>query len=76
MRKYAGAILSAVAVTAIAALYVLFIFRVIGGDLNGARWARIVVTLAAGFVGGGVIIAMISRIRELRTGQEDAISKY
>lgn len=76
MRKYLGAILAAAVIIALMTLYGLFMFRVIGDDVNGVRIARIIVSAIVVFVVGGVTIALISRIRELRKGQEDAIGKY
>ena len=75
MKKYLPAILSALVVIALAAVYAVFWFFVLD-DADVENVVRIIVALITLFVVVGVGWALISRIRELRGGQEDDLGKY
>ena len=75
MKKYLPAILSALVVILLAAAYAVFWFLVID-DAEIENALRIVISIVSLFVIVGVGWALISRIRELRGGQEDDLGKY
>jgi len=75
MNKTIPAILSALVVILLAAAYAVFWFLVLD-DADVENIMRIVIACVALFVVGGVGWALISRIRELRGGQEDDLGKY
>jgi membrane protein YdbS with pleckstrin-like domain len=75
MNKYLPAILSALVVILLAAAYAVFWFLVID-DAEIENVLRIVIAVVSLFVVVGVGWALISRIRELRGGQEDDLGKY
>lgn len=75
MTKYVAPVLSAIVVIALVAGYALFWFLVLDeADIEQAF--KIIITVVALFVTIGVSAALISRIKELKRGQEDDISKY
>ena len=75
MRKYVAPIVSGLIVMALAVLYAVFYFVILDGiEIEGV--IKIVIASISGFVVIGVGIAIVSRIKELRGGQEDDISKY
>ena len=75
MNKYLPAILSALVVIVLAAAYAVFWFLVID-DAEMVNAVRIIIASISLFVVIGVAWALISRIRELRGGQEDDLGKY
>ena len=75
MSKYVAPILSAFVIMALAVAYALFFFLVLK-DIDVVLVVKIVIATAAGFVVIGIGAALVSRIKELRGGQEDDISKY
>ncbi len=75
MKKYLPAILSALVVIVLAAAYAVFWFLVID-DAEMVNAVRIIIASISLFVVIGVAWALISRIRELRGGQEDDLGKY
>jgi len=75
MNKYMPAILSALVVILLAAAYAAFWFLVID-EADIENIVRIIVAVISLFVVVGVGWALISRIRELKGGQEDDIGKY
>ncbi len=75
MKKYLPAILSALVVIGLAAAYAVFWFLVID-DAEIENVVRIIIASISLFVVIGVAWALISRIRELRGGQEDDLSEY
>lgn len=75
MRNYVAPIVSGLIVMALAVLYAVFYFVILDGiEIEGV--IKIVIASISGFVVIGVGIAIVSRIKELRGGQEDDISKY
>jgi len=75
MKKYLPAILSALIVIVLATAYAVFWFLVID-DAEMVNAVRIIIASISLFVVIGVGWALISRIRELRGGQEDDLGKY
>jgi len=75
MNKYLPAILSALVVIILAAAYAVFWFLVID-EAEMVNAVRIIIASISLFVVIGVAWALISRIRELRGGQEDDLGKY
>ena len=75
MNKYLPAILSALVVIVLAAAYAVFWFLVID-EAEMVNAVRIIIASISLFVVIGVAWALISRIRELRGGQEDDLGKY
>lgn len=75
MNKYLPAILSALVVIVLAAAYAVFWFLVID-DAEMMNVVRIIIASISIFVVIGIAWALISRIRELRGGQEDDLGKY
>ena len=75
MTKYVAPDLSEVVVIALVAGYALFWFLVLD-EADIERTFKIIITVVALFVVVGVSAALISRIKELKRGQEDDISKY
>ena len=75
MKKYLPAILSALVVVVLAAAYAVFWF-VILDDADVVNIVRIIIAVGSLIVVIGVAGALISRIRELRGGQEDDLGKY
>ena len=75
MAKYFGAILAAVVVVGLLVVYALFLFRVIG-PIDTDMTIRVIVGVVVLAIAGGVVAALISRIRELRKGLEDDVGKY
>ena len=75
MGKYVAPVLSALVVIALAAAYGAFFFLVLNeADMEGA--VKYIIAAVVLFVIVGVAIALVSRIRELRRGQENDIGKY
>jgi hypothetical protein len=75
MNKYVGPVVSALVVILLAAAYVVFWIFVLD-KIEMLRFVKIVITVAAVLFICGIGTALFSRIRELRRGQEDDISKY
>jgi len=75
MNKYIPAILSALVVIVLTAAYAVFWFFVLD-EADVENIVRIIVAVISLFVVIGVGWALISRIRELRGGQEDDLGKY
>ena len=75
MSKYVAPVLSAVVVIALVAAYAVFWFLVID-EAEIIRVVKIAITVVALLVTIGVSAALISRIRELKGGQEDDLGKY
>ena len=75
MKKYLPAILSALIVIVLATAYAVFWFLVVD-DAEMVNAVRIIIASISLFVVIGVGWALISRIRELRGGQEDDLGKY
>lgn len=75
MKKYLPAILSALVVIVLAIAYAVFWFLVID-EAEMVNAVRIIIASISLFVVIGVAWALISRIRELRGGQEDDLGKY
>ena len=75
MNRYIAPVISALVVMALAAGYAVFFFLVLN-EINVGHLVKIIVSLVALFVIIGVAAALISRIKELRRGQEDDIGKY
>jgi hypothetical protein len=75
MSKYVPAMLSALVVIVLAAAYALFFFLVID-EAEIENLVKGIIAAAFLFVVAGVAWALISRIRELRGGQEDDLGKY
>lgn len=74
-RPYLPAILSALVVIILAALYATFWFFVLDeAEMVGV--AKGIIAAISLFVVVGVAWALISRIRELRGGQEDDLGEY
>ena len=75
MKGYVAPVVSALVVAGFAAAYAVFFFLVLeGSEVVGViKW---VIAAGALFVAGGMAAAVVSRIRELRGGQEDDIGKY
>jgi hypothetical protein len=74
-RGYAPEILSALVVVLLTAGYAAFVFLALK-EVDVTNAIRIIIALAALFVIGGVGWALVSRIRELKGGQEDDLGKY
>jgi len=74
-RPYLPAILSALVVIILAGAYAAFFFLVID-DADMVGVVKGFVAAISLFVVAGVAWALISRIRELKGGQEDDIGKY
>jgi len=74
-RQYVPAILSALVVIVLAAGYAVFWFFVLD-EAEMVMFVKVFVAAISLFVVAGVAWALISRIRELRGGQEDDIGKY
>ena len=75
MKKYIGAVVSALVVALLVAAYVVFWFYVID-EAEIVTIVKIGITVVALLVIGGIGAALFSRIRELKRGQEDDIGKY
>lgn len=75
MGKYLPAVLSALVVIILAAAYAVFWFLVLD-EADVVNAVRIIVAVVSLLVVVGVAWALISRIRELRGGQEDDLGKY
>ena len=75
VNRYIAPVLSALVVMALAAGYAVFFFLVLN-DISVGRVVKVIITLASLFVIIGVAAALISRIKELRRGQEDDLGKY
>ena len=75
MSKYVAPVVSALVIMALAVLYALFYFFILE-DIDVGRVIKIVIASISGFVIIGIGVALISRIKELRGGQEDDIGKY
>ena len=75
MKKFFPAVLSALIVIVLAAGYAVFWFLVLD-DAEIINAVRIIIASISLFVVIGVAWALISRIRELRGGQEDDLCKY
>ena len=75
MKRYLPAILSALFVAALVAGYALFWFLVLDEAeiLNTVRW---IIGVISFLVVGGLGWAVVSRILELKGGQEDDLGKY
>lgn len=74
-RKYLPAILSALVVIVLTVGYAAFIYLAIL-EVDVTRWIRVLIAAAALFVVVGVGWALVSRIRELKGGQEDDLGEY
>ena len=75
MGKYTAPVLSALVVVVLAGAYGAFLFLVLNGaEIEGV--VRYIIAAVVLFVVIGVAVALISRIRELRRGQEDDIGQY
>lgn len=75
MGKYSGAILSALVVIVAAAAYATLFFLVLD-EIEVVRAVRIGISVVSLLVVIGVTAALVSRIKELRGGQENDIGKY
>ncbi len=75
MNRYLAPVLSALVVAALAVGYAVFFFLVIE-DIQIERAIKIVIAAGSLFVVIGVSAALLSRIKELRGGQEDDLGKY
>ena len=72
MNKYVAPVLSAVVVIALVGAYALFWFLVLD-EAEIERAIKIVVSVVAALVAVGISAALISRVRELKRGQENDI---
>ena len=70
MRNYVAPVISALVIIVLAAGYAVFFFMVIRG-IDATTSIKAIVAAAALFVVIGVSVALVSRIKELRGGQED-----
>ena len=75
MNKAIGAILSALVVILLAAAYAVFWFLVLD-DADMVNAVRFIIAGVSLFVVIGVAWALVSRILELKRGQEDDLGKY
>ena len=75
MGKYSGAILSALVVIVAAAAYATLFFLVLD-EIEVVQAVRIGISAVSLLVVIGVTAALVSRIKELRGGQENDIGKY
>ena len=75
MRNYVAPAISALVIIVLAAGYAVFFFLVIRG-IDATTSIKAIVAAAALFVVIGVSVALVSRIKELRGGQEDDLGKY
>ena len=75
MSKYVGPVISALVIIALAVAYALFFFFILD-NIDVGRIIKIVIAAGAAFAVIGIGAALVSRIKELRGGQEDDISKY
>lgn len=75
MSKTIPAVLSALVVILLTAAYAVFWFLVLD-DANVENAMRIIIACVSLFVVIGVGWALVSRIRELKRGQEDDLGKY
>ncbi len=74
-RTYVPEILSALVVVLLTIGYAAFIYFALM-EVDVTNVVRIVIAVVALFVIGGVGWALVSRIRELKGGQEDDLGKY
>ena len=75
MTKYVAPVVSALVIIALVASYAVFLFLILD-DIDVARAVKMIIAIAAAFVVLGVSAALVSRIKELRGGQEDDLGKY
>ena len=75
MKKYVAPLLSALVIVALAVGYALFFFLIIRGN-DVTTPVKVIIVAIVLFVVIGVSAALVSRIKELRGGQEDGLSKY
>lgn len=75
MKRYLPAVLSALVVGLLAVGYAAFWF-LLPGEAEAINLIRWIVGIATGAAIVGLIWAAVARIRELKEGQEDDLSKY
>ena len=75
MGRYFAPVLSALVVIVLAAGYAVFVILLVdGADVD--VWVKVAIAAVSLFVVGGVAVALVSRIRELKGGLEDDLGEY
>ena len=75
MKNYAAPVLSALVIIALAVAYAVFFILVLD-EVDMGRAVKFIIAAVSLFVVIGVGAALVMRIKEIRGGQEDDISKY
>ena len=75
MNKYVAPVISALVIIALSVAYAIFLFLVLD-EIDVVRAIRVMIAVGVGGVVVGISAALVSRIRELRGGQEDDLGKY
>ena len=75
MGKYAAPILSALVIVVLSVGYAVFLFLIMD-DIDVGRAVKVIIAILTGGVVVGISAALISRIKELKRGQEDDLGKY
>lgn len=75
MNKYTAPVISALAIIVLVVGYAVFIFLAID-RIDVGRVVKVVIALLVGGAVAGISAALVSRIKELRGGQEDDLGKY
>ena len=75
MKNYAAPVLSALVIIVLAVAYAVFFILVLD-EVDMGRAVKFIIAAVSLFVVIGVGAALVMRIKEIRGGEEDDISKY